>query len=203
MKLYYLPGACSLASHIALREVGASFELEKLDKASKKTASGVDFLAINPKGYVPALSLDDGEVLTEGVAILQYIADQNPGKNLAPAAGSLARVRLQEHLNYVASELHKAFSPLFNPSASPAEKEAAKERAAQKLDVVEKLLADGRSYLLGDTFSVADVYLFVVANWALPTGIGLDNWPHIAAFHQRVAARDSVQAALKAEGLAA
>ena len=203
MKLYYLPGACSLASHIALREAGAAFDLERLDKASKKTESGADYLAINPKGYVPALALDDGEVLTEGVAILQYIADENPEAALAPAAGSRERVRLQEHLNYVSSELHKAFSPLFNPKSSEADKADAKTKVAEKLNLVEKLLSDGRSYLVGDGFTVADAYLFVVVNWAFPSGIGLDSWPHVAAFHQRVAAREAVQAALKAEGLAA
>jgi len=203
MKLYYLPGACSLASHIALREAGAAFDLERLDKASKKTESGADYLAINPKGYVPALALDDGEVLTEGVAILQYIADENPKTALAPAAGSRERVRLQEHLNYVSSELHKAFSPLFNPKSSEADKADAKTKVAEKLNLVEKLLSDGRSYLVGDGFTVADAYLFVVVNWAFPSGIGLDSWPHVAAFHQRVAAREAVQAALKAEGLAA
>lgn len=203
MKLYYLPGACSLASHIALREAGATFDLERFDKTSMKTESGADFLAINPKGHVPVLALDDGEVLTEGVAILQYIADENPKAALAPAAGSRQRVRLQEHLNYVSSELHKAFSPLFNPKSSEADKAAAKTKVTAKLDLVETLLSDGRSYLVGDGFTVADAYLFVVVNWALPTGIGLDNWPHVAAFHQRVAGRPSVQAALKAEGLAA
>lgn len=203
MKLYYLPGACSLASHIALREAGASFDLDKLDNATKKTEAGADFLAINPKGYVPVLALNDNDVLTEGAAILQYIADQHPDAGLAPAVGTLERARLQEHLNFVASELHKAFSPLFKPDATEAEKAAAKTRVAQKLDLVEKQLSDGRSYLLGDKFTVADAYLFVVANWTGPTGIGLDTWPHVAAFQQRVGSREAVQAALKAEGLAA
>lgn len=203
MKLYYLPGACSLASHIALREAGASFDLDQVDKATKKTAAGTDFLAVNPKGYVPALSLNDQEVLTEGAAILQYIADRHPEAGLAPAGGTLERARVNEYLNYVASDLHKAFSPLFNPASSDAEKAAAKANATRKLDYVEKLLADGRDYLVGDGFTVADAYLFVVVNWALPTGIGLDAWPHVAAYHQRIAGRDSVQAALKAEGLAA
>jgi glutathione S-transferase len=203
MKLYYLPGACSLASHITLREVGADFDIETLDKSHSKTASGADFLAINPKGYVPTLSLDDGEVLTEGVAILQYLADQHPEKNLAPAAGSLARTRLQEYLNFIATELHKSFSPLFNPEASEEMKAAAKKKVAQRLDLVEKWLSDGRSFLLGDTFSVADSYLFTIANWTGPTGIGLDAWPQLAAYQQRIAARDTVQSALKAEGLAA
>jgi len=203
MKLYYLPGACSLASHIALREAGVAFDLDRIDNATKKTETGTDYIAINPKGYVPALSLDSGDVLTEGAAILQYIADQHPEAGLAPEAGSLARTRLQEHLNYVATELHKSFSPLFNPASSDAEKESAKKKLIQRLGLVDKLLSDGRSYLLGDKFSVADAYLFTVANWTGPTGIGLDAWPHIAAFQQRVGARESVQAALKAEGLLA
>jgi glutathione S-transferase len=203
MKLYYLPGACSLASHITLREVGADFDIEALDKDHSKTASGADFLAINPKGYVPTLSLDDGEVLTEGVAILQYLADQHPEKNLAPAAGSLARTRLQEYLNFVATELHKSFSPLFNPESSEDMKAAAKKKVTQRLGLVEKWLSDGRKFLLGDSFTVADSYLFTVANWTGPTGIGLDAWPNLAAYQQRVAGRETVQAALKAEGLVA
>lgn len=203
MKLYYLPGACSLASHIALREAGADFELDRFDKASKKTESGVDFLALNPKGYVPALSLDDGDLLTENASVLQFIADAHPSAALAPAAGTRQRVRLQEHLNFIATELHKSFSPLFNPESSDEMKAAAKKKVAQRFDLVETQLSDGRPYLLGDTFSVADAYLFTVVNWSFPTGIALDSWPNLAAYHQRVAARDSVQAALKAEGLAA
>ena len=203
MKLYYLPGACSLASHIALREAGADFEIEKYNKAEKTTESGADFLAINPKGYVPALALDDGDLLTEGPAVLQFIADQHPEKALAPAAGSRARVHLQAHLNYIGTELHKSFGPLFNAASSDAEKDAAKTKVAEKLDQVEQLLSDGRAYLVGDGFTVADAYLFTVVNWTFPTGIGLDNWPTVAAYHQRIGARDSVKAALKAEGLAA
>ncbi|MPZ11881.1 MAG: glutathione transferase GstA [Kiloniellaceae bacterium] len=203
MKLYYSPGACSLASHITLREVGATFDLEKVDVKQKRTERDADFWAINPKGYVPALALDSGEVLTEGAAILQYIADQHPQAGLAPANGGLERARLQEQLNFVAAELHKAFSPLFNPAASESEKTAANERVGQKLDVVEKQLSDGRSFLLGEDFSVADAYLFVVAGWTKHLGIALDNWPRVAAFQQRIGARESVQTAMKAEGLAA
>ncbi len=199
MKLYYLPGSCSLASHIALREVGADFDLERVDAANK----GSDFLALNPKGYVPALTLDDGDLLTENAAILQFIADSKPAASLAPAAGSRERVHLQAYLNFVATELHKSFSPFFKPDSSEAEKAAAKKKAQQKFDYVEKLLSDGRSYLQGDSFSVADIYLYVVSTWTGPTGIGLDAWPNIAAFQQRIAARAAVQAALKAEGLAA
>jgi glutathione S-transferase len=203
MKLYYSPGACSLASHITLREAGAAFDLEKVDVKQKKTEHDADFWAINPKGYVPALALDSGEVLTEGAAILQYIADQHPAAGLAPAAGTLARARLQEQLNFVATELHKAFTPLFNPATSDAEKAAGKQRVEQRLSLIEKQLADGRSFLLGESFSVADAYLFVVAGWTKHFGIDLAAWPQVAALCQRVAARKSVQAALQAEGLAA
>lgn len=203
MKLYYAPGACSLASHIALREAGAAFDLEKVDLKQKKTEHGADFTAINPKGYVPALALDGGEVLTENAVILQYVADQHPKAGLAPAGGTLARLRLQEQLNFIATELHKSFSPLFKPTTSEAEKEAAKGRISQRLGFIEKLLADGRRFLLGDDFTVADAYLFTIINWTGPTGIGLDRWPQIAAYQQRVAARKAVQEALKAEGLAA
>lgn len=202
MKLYYKPGACSLASHIVLREVDETFELEKVDTAAGKTESGGDFAAINPKGYVPALRLDGDEVLTEGAAILQYIADQHPAAELAPKAGTLERARLQEHLNYVASELHKAFSPFFsaNPPSGEA-RQAVEANLARKMDHFEATLSDGRAYLLGDNFSVADAYLFVVASWSRPTGVDLDRWPNLAAFVGRVAARPAAQDALRAEGL--
>lgn len=203
MKLYYKPGACSLASHIALRESGSDFALERVDTEKKTTEQDADFLAINPKGYVPALALDDGTVLTEGAAILQFIADRNPASGLAPQSGGLERVRLQEHLNYVASELHKAFGPLFTPGVSESEKTRAKAKVAEKLDYIETLLADGRNFLLGGDFSVADAYLFVVTNWTGPTGISTEAWPRVTAFQQRVAARVAVQEALKAEGLTA
>jgi glutathione S-transferase len=203
MKLYYAPGACSLSPHISLREAGVPFDLERVDLASRKTASGEDFSKINPKGYVPALRLDDGEVLTEGAAMVQFIADRSPAAGLAPANGTLERVRLQEHLNFIASELHKAFSPLFTPSTSAEAKQAAMASVARRLDYFERHLGDGRAYLLGERFSVADAYLFTVANWTGPTGIGLDKWPNVAAFVARVAARPSVQAAMRAEGLIA
>ncbi len=203
MKLYYAPGACSLSPHISLREAGVSFDLERVDLASRKTASGEDFSKINPKGYVPALRLDDGEVLTEGAVMVQFIADKYPAAGLAPVNGTLERVRLQEHLNFIASELHKAFSPLFNPSTSGEAKQAAVASIARRLDHFERVLGDGRLYLLGERFSVADAYLFTVASWAGPTGIGLDRWPKVAAFVARVAARPSAQAAMRAEGLMA
>lgn len=201
MKLYYKPGACSLASHIVLRETGADFEIEKVDTAAQKTASGADFGAINPKGYVPALRLDDGAVLTEGAALLQYLADRAPEAGLAPAAGSFERVRLQEHLTFVSSELHKAFSPLFGDGLSDEARQAAVAKVARRLDNIEALLADGRAFLMGDDFTVADAYLFVVANWANFTGIDLGRWPNVEAFVARVAARPAVQAAMVAEGL--
>ena len=203
MKLYYAPGACSLSPHISLREAGVSFDLEKVDTSTRRTESGADYLSINPKGYVPALQLDGGEVLTEGAAVVQFIADSHPDAGLAPAGGTLERARLQEHLNFIASELHKAFTPLFDPSAPEAAKQAAPAAVARRLDHVERLLADGRAHLLGERFSVADAYLFTVASWTGPTGIGLDRWPRLASFVARVAARPAVQTAMRAEGLLA
>lgn len=200
MKLYIKPGACSLASHIALREAGLSFETEKVDGA-RRTDSGADFTAINPKGYVPALTLDDGEVLTEGAAILQYIADSVPAAGLAPANGSRARVRLQEQLNFISSELHKSIGALFAKPEGAA-REAILGRIETRLDLVERTLGDGREYLLGG-YSVADAYLFTVVNWTNFLGLSLGERPHLKAFMARMAARPAVQAALKAEGLAA
>ncbi|WP_020593507.1 glutathione transferase GstA [Kiloniella laminariae] len=202
MKLYYKPGACSLASHIVLHELGEGFEIEQVDTGTKKTASGEDFLQINPKGYVPALKLADGQVLSEGAAILQYLADQKPDLGLAPAAGTLARARLQEHLNYVASELHKSFGPFFSGNALEGEaREKAEANVAKKMAYIESVLSDGRDYLLGNNFSVADAYLFVVTNWSNFVGIKLDNVPFLAAFVARVAGREKTQSALRAEGL--
>ncbi|HEX6016014.1 MAG TPA: glutathione transferase GstA [Geminicoccaceae bacterium] len=202
MKLYYAPGACSLSPHIVLREAGLDFHLERVDLASQKTETGADYRAINPKGYVPALQLDDGQVLTEGAAIVQYLADRKPEAGLVPPAGTLERARVQEHLNFVASELHKAFSPLFSPATSTEAKDAARAKVRQRLDDVERMLADGRPFLVGDRFTVADAYLFVVAGWAKPTEIGLVAWPHVEAFVDRVGAREAVQEAMRAEGLA-
>jgi glutathione S-transferase len=201
MKLYYSPGACSLSPHIVLHETGATFDLERVDLGTKKTASGADFTKINPKGYVPALELDDGEVLTEGVAIVQFLADQRPQAGLAPSNGTRERVRLQEQLNFVASEVHKSFAPLFNPAASDEVKNAARANVARRLDHCERILADGRAYLMGDQFSVADAYLFTIANWAKPNSIDLSKWPKLSAYVQRTAGRKAVQAAMQAEGL--
>jgi len=201
MKLFMKPGACSLASHIVLREVGARFDLDPVDTVQRTTSTGADFTRINPKGYVPALELENGDILTEGAAILQYIADTHPGSRLAPEPGTVARARLQEYLNYTASELHKSFGPYFHPGHDDAAKQTAGKSVAGKFDYVESLFADGRAHLLGTDFSVADAYLFVVSNWANFVGIDLTPWPKLSAFLARVAARPSVRAALAAEGL--
>ncbi len=203
MELYYKPGACSLASHIALRETGADFDLVRVDTATGRTEDGRDYAALNPKGYVPALRLADGRVLTEGAAILQFVADRSPAAGLAPAGG-FERARLQEHLNFIASELHKAFTPFFSGADldGPA-REAALVRLRAKLSHAEAALADGRDHLLGEGFTVADAYLFVVAGWSAHIGLPLDEFPRLAAFLARVADRQSVRAALRAEGLAA
>ena len=198
MKLYFSPGACSLASHIALREAGSEFQTEKVDLRTHKTAGGVDFYTINPKGYVPALQLDDGSVLTEGPAILQYIADQKPASRLAPAAGTMERYRLQEWLNFIGSELHKSFSPLFNPATPEDMRKATRERLEKRLDFVAGHLA-GRSYLLGEQFSVADAYLFTVLSWTQGVGIDRAKWPVVDAYYKRVGERRAVQAAREAE----
>lgn len=201
MKLYYKPGACSLATHIVLLEIGEPFELDKVDTKAKKTEAGEDYLAINPKGYVPALELDDGHIITENAAVLQYIADQYPEAELAPANGTLERTRLQEHLSYISAELHKSFSPLFAPNTSEDDKEKARKNIAPKLDYFESVFADGRRFLLGDKFSIADAYLFVVISWTRPNKIGLEKWPLLADFAAHVVARDSVKQAMRDEGL--
>lgn len=200
MKLYYSPGACSMASHIVLNEIGRPFETERVDTRSKTTETGADFLSVNPKGKVPALALE-GEVLTEGPAILQFVADRAGAETLAPKPGTLARARVNEMLTYTSSELHPAFSPLFNPAADEATKAAARKTVAAKLDWLEARLADGRAYLTGANFTIADAYAFVVANWANFTGIALDAWPRLSDYVARVAARPATQATLKAEGL--
>lgn len=201
MKLYYAPGACSLSPHIALREAGLPFTLEKVDTKTRTTETGADFTTVNPRGYVPALQLDSGEVLTEGAAIVQYIADLKPEAELAPKAGTLGRARLQEELNFIASELHKAFAPLFSTTLGDDARREAKEKVARRFGDVEQKLSDGRPYLLGETFSVADAYLFVVTNWANHTGVALDAWPKLQAFMQRLTGRNTVRQAMQAEGL--
>lgn len=200
MKLYYSPGACSLSPHIVLRESGLPFEAVLAPTKTKKLPDGSDYVAVNSKGYVPALRLDNGEVLTEGPAIIQYVADQVPAKNLAPAAGTMARYRLQEWLNFITSELHKGFSPLFNPEMPDAAKALYRNKLQERFAWVDKQLA-GKQYLLGDQFSVADAYLFVVASWGQYVGVDLSGYANLGAFSARMAARPAVQEALKAEGL--
>ncbi|MCX7312490.1 MAG: glutathione transferase GstA [Alphaproteobacteria bacterium] len=199
MKLYYMPGACSLAPHIAFREAGLPFDLVKIDR-SKKTEDGEDYLSINPKGAVPAIKLDNGEVMTEGAVIQQYIADKAPAKKLAAAAGTPERYRLQEMLNYIASEVHKGIGQLFNPAMPDDFKEVVKKGlAAKQFPFIEKALA-GKDYLMGD-FTVADGYMFTVLNWTKMHNIDLSAFPNITAYMKRVAARPAVQEAMKAEGL--
>ncbi len=201
MKLFYAPGACSLSPHIILREGGFTFTLEKVDIRTKKTEAGADFLTINPKGYVPALQLDDGSLLTEGPAIVQFLADQVPDKKLAPASGTLERYRLQEALNYISTELHKGFSPLFNPAFPEEGKQLTRERLALRLGHMDAQLAN-QPFVLGAQFSVADAYLYTVLNWSRHTKVDLEPFAALRAFHGRVADRPAVQEALKAEGLA-
>ena len=199
MKLYYSPGACSLASHIVLAEAGATYTIERADIRAKKTESGGDFTAISPRGAVPVLVLDGGEVLTEGVAIMQYVADSvTPGA--LPAAGTLQRARLQEALNFISTEVHKTYSPFFR-GLEGAAREAQVALLNSRLALVEARLADGRDYLLGAAFTPADAYLFTVTNWSKSLGHDLSGFPKLEAMRARVAARPAVQAAMKAEGL--
>ena len=200
MKLYYAPGACSLSPHIVAREAGIAIDLEKVDLGAHKTAGGEDFMKVNPKGYVPALRLDDGSVLTEGPAIVQYLADQKPASKLAPAAGTIDRYRLQEWLAFIGTELHKNFGPLFNPTNPEAVKEAAKANIAKRLGYLNEQLAK-RQFLLGDTFTAADAYAFTIINWTNFVGIDLKAYPNVAAYSARIGARPKVQEAMKAEGL--
>ena len=200
MKLYYSPAACSLSPHIVLREAGLPFELALASTKTKKLADGSDYLAINPKGQVPALTLDNGELLTEGPAIVQYIADQVPATGLAPAAGTLARYRLMEWLNFITSELHKGFGPLFAPNTPEDYKPVIKARLMERLGWVDQQLA-GKAYLMGEQFTVADAYLFTVAGWAKFVGMDLSGLATLSAYLGRVGARPAVQEALKAEGL--
>jgi glutathione S-transferase len=200
MKLYYSPGACSLSPHIALREAGLDFTLEKTDLRSKQTVSGGDIRRDNPKGMVPVLVLDNGDVLTEGPAIVQWIADQNPDAELAPAAGTMPRYHLMEWLNFITSELHKSYSPLFNPNAPEEYKAIARTALAERYAFVNDKLAGG-PYLMGRQFTVADGYLFTVTNWARIVKFDLTSYPNVVAFQERVRARPKVQEAMKAEGL--
>jgi glutathione S-transferase len=200
MKLYYSPGACSLAPHIVARELDLALALERVDTKAKRTESGRDYLEINPKGYVPALELDNGEVLTEGPAIMQYLADRKPEAQLAPANGTPARYRLQEMLGYINSELHKTYSPLFRAETPAETREERQAYLRRRYELIEKVLAR-QTWLLGERFTVADAYLFTVTRWAEFVKLDLSGFPALLAFQQRVAARPAVQAALVAEGL--
>lgn len=200
MKLYFKPGACSMAPHIALRETGLAFDLEKVDLARHQTAAGEDYLRINPKGYVPALLLDDGALLTECAVMLQYIADHQPAAGLAPKAGTLERYRLMEWLNFLATEVHKPFSPFFNPKAPPEIREYNLRLLTRRLGYLDAQL-DGKSYLMGAQFTVADIYLFTLLNWCNLHQIDLAQWPTLKDYMTRIAARPSVRETMKAEGL--
>lgn len=200
MKLYYTPGACSMAVHIALREAGLSFEAEKVDLAGKKTETGADFNTINPKGYVPALKLDNGQVLTEAAVLLQYVADQKPGSGLAPAAGTLERYRLMEALHFISTELHKNFGPMFNPASTPEAKQAAGEMIAKRFGYVESKLHDG-GFLFGEQYTVADAYLTTVLGWCSYVKMDLSPWPKLAGYAGRAMSRPKVLETMKAEGL--
>jgi glutathione S-transferase len=200
MKLYYAPGACSLAPHIALHEAGLSFDAVRVDLKAKKLEDGEDYWAINPKGAVPALGLDDGQVLTENAAVLQYIADQAPASGLLPPLGDLRRYRVLEWLNYVATELHKGFAPLWNPASTDEAKQATRDLLSKKFDFVQKQLGNG-PYMLGKAFTLPDAYLFVMLTWTRIHQIDLARWPGLTAFFDRVKARPAAQAAMRAEGL--
>ena len=201
MKLYYSPGACSLSPHIVVSEAGLPVELEQVNLAEHKTATGQDYMSVNPKGYVPALRLDDGSILTEGPAIVQYLADQKPASGLTPAAGTIDRYRLQEWLTFIGTELHKSFSPLFNKASSDDVKNTAKTSINKRLAWLNDQLA-GRQYLMGGKFTVADAYAFTIVNWTNFVGIDLKDYPNLGAYMARVGGRPKVHEALKAEGLA-
>ena len=200
MKLYYAPGVCSLSPHIVLEEAGLKHSLVKTDIRAKTVEGGSDYKKTNPLGYVPALELDDGTILTEGPAIVQYIADKVPEKKLAPANGTLERYKMQSWLNFVSSEMHKGFSPLFNPAMPEDGKKIARERLIARREHVDKHLAT-HDYLMGKSFSLPDAYLFTVLRWTVPTKIDLAPFPHLQAFMTRMEARPAVKAAMKSEGL--
>ena len=200
MKLYYSPGACSLSPHIVLHEAGLAYEPVLASTKTHQLADGTDFYTINPLGYVPVLELDDGTRLREGPAIVQYLADQAPHKNLAPAHGTLGRYRLQEWLTFIGTEIHKTFSPLFVPGTPEDYKPQVKQRLVARLQWVDSELA-GKPYLMGEQFSVADAYLFTVTNWGQYVGLDISQLKNLVAYRERIAARPAVQAAMKAEGL--
>jgi glutathione S-transferase len=200
MKLYFAPGACSLSPHIVMREAGVNLDLEQVNNQEKKTKSGVDYWTINAKGQVPVLEFDNGERLTEGPVIVQWIADQNPASGLVPPAGKLERYRVQEWLNFITSELHKTFGPIFRPTTPDAYKAISKENLGKRFDWLDKQLS-GKQYLMGDKFTVADAYLYTVLRWTTRIEMDLAKWPNLKAYVERVGARPKVQEALKAEGL--
>lgn len=201
MKLYYKPGACSLAPHIVAVEAGIALELVKVDLAAKRTVDGQDYLQINPNGYVPALALDDGEVLTEVPVLVQYLADQVPDSGLIPAAGTLARYRVLQALSFISTELHKNFGPLFRPGVPEQTQDAARELLARRIGYVESQLAD-KPFVAGDTFSVADAYLWTVLSWTRYVKIDLSPYPNVLRWQAAVGQRPAVKKAVQAEGLA-
>jgi glutathione S-transferase len=200
MKLYYAPGACSMAPHIALCEAGLSYDLEKVDLAAKTTEGGADYTGINPKGYVPALALDDGQVLTEVSAVVQYIADQAPGSGLAPQPGTTERYKLLEWLGFIATEVHKGFGPLWKPDTPDAYKPIVRDNLAKRFGYLDSQLVD-RDHLMGSGFTVADAYCFTILNWTNFHSIDLTAFPNVSAYVSRVAARPKVQQAMREEGL--
>ncbi|CAN7149254.1 glutathione transferase GstA [Variovorax sp. LjRoot290] len=200
MKLYYSPGACSLSPHIALREAGLAFEPVLASTKSHKLQDGTDYYGINPLGYVPMLELDDGTRLREGPAIVQYIADLAPNKNLAPASGTLSRYRLQEWLTFIGTEIHKTYSPMFNPNMPEEAKAIFRTKLQSRYEWLNGEL-EGKDYLMGEHFTVADGYLFTVTNWTKPTGVDISPYANVQAWHARVGARPAVQEAMKTEGL--
>ena len=200
MKLYYLTGACSLASSIALREAGLAFELVKVDRRTKRTADGLDFNEVNPKGYVPALRLDDGAVLTENVTVLQYIADRNPSAKLAPPAGTMERYRLMEWLSFINSEVHKQFTPLFRQEAPEETRQYARKNLAVRLGYLQRTIGS-RNFVMGEQYTVADPYLYTVLGWGAHVDVDLGQWPELKRYVERIGQRQHVLEARKAEGL--
>jgi glutathione S-transferase len=199
MRLFHAPGASSLAPHIVLRELGVPFQLERVERGTKKTVSGEDFMTINPKGYVPALELDDGAILTEGPAIMQFLADNYAPGVLAPLSGTVGRAHVNAYLTFIGTEIHKPFDTLFNPGATPHSLAEARKKLHRWFELIERDVADGRAYLTGADFTLADAYLFVVQTWAPMTGVDLDCFPCLRALARRVHDRPAVQAALKEE----
>jgi glutathione S-transferase len=202
VKLYYAKGTCALASHIVLEELGLDYSAERMDTKTHLTETSRDFYQINPKGYVPALELDDGAVLTEGPAIMLYLADVTPGAGLVPPPGTIERARLQEDLTFIGTEIHKSYSQLFNPGMPEEAKAIFRDKIGKRYDLIEERLSDGRAYLSGSEFGPADAYLFVVTQWGPAKGVDISRWPRIAAFQQRVAGRPAVRRAIQAESAA-